>query len=538
MPKRLTRREFLSTAGAASVVLAAGCSGSDDQTRPTPTITAPVADSTARPLSARFAAGVASGEVGPDRAVLWTHIAELDELRGQLAADPAFNEVIAEAEVQAALDWGLTAHWAVDGLEPGVEYHYRFLTSDGASPSGRFRCAPADDDNASFRFAISGDSDGTRDAGEPSPYGGFQVLNAVLADKPEFFLYIGDTIYSDSGLRAAPALTIDEYRGCYLENRTYQPLADLLAGVATFAMFDDHEVMNDFDGQTVDSARYAAGYRAFRDFFPLGGEPARWSATTRIADAPVAYRNFRWGAAAEFFIVDTRSFRSADAEPACQLPDGSSDLIPALGTAQAPDAGVGVRRVIGHPEQTSEACLRELASASKTVLGDQQKAWLFDGLRGSDATFKFVVTGEPIQQFFAQPYDRWEGFESERRELLEFIRDERIRNVIFLTTDLHGNLVNEVSPDYLAGEPPVAVEVVTGPIGTNTFATSIANLGGPELVDAFRGFASSIAGTRCLELDVYSYALLEVDAEGPSVTASIKDERGATLYSETIQAAS
>jgi alkaline phosphatase D len=536
MTRGLTRRQFLGSAAVSSLALAVGCSGNDDDppagplsptTEATPTRVAP---------SSRFDAGVASGDVAEDSAVLWTKLSEPGTARGQVATTQDFSEIIAEREVEANLDWGATVHWPVDRLEPDTQYAFRFLVDDGASPTGTFRTAPAPDEEVAFHFAISGDSDGTRDAGEPSPYNGFRVLNAVLADDPAFFLYIGDTIYSDSGLRSAPALTLDEYRGCYIENRGYLPLANLLAAVPAFAMFDDHEAVNDFDGQTVDPRRYAAGYRAFRDYFPLGGDPAGWIGTTGVTDAPPAYRSFRWGAATEFFIIDTRSYRSADAEAACLLTDGTADLIPALGATSAPEIGKGVRRVLGYPEATSTDCLAELSSAEKTVLGAQQKAWLFDSLRDSEATFKFVVTGEPIQQFFAQPYDRWEGFEAERRQVLEFIRDERIANVIFLATDLHGNLINEVSPDYLAGEPPVAVEVVTGPIGTNTFATSVAELGGPELVDAFKGFASSVAGTRCLEIDVYSYALLHVDPEGPSVTVEIKNELGQSLYSERFMA--
>lgn len=536
MTRRLGRRQFLGATVGSTLALAAGCSGDDDDdARPAGEATAGE-PSTPVATSARFDAGVASGEVAPDRAVLWTRLVEPGVLRGQLATDQGFTSVVAEGELEAGADWGSTAHWAVNDLEADSEYYFRFLADDGASPIGRFRTAPPPDEPFPFRFAISGDSDGTRDAGEPSPYGGFRVLDAVAAENPAFFLYIGDTIYSDSGLRAAPALTVDEYRGCYLENRSYEPLTKLLAGVPTFAMFDDHEVHNDFDGQTVDPTRYAAGYRAFRDYFPLGGEPSEWSRTTGPADAPPLYRSFRWGALAEFLIVDTRSYRSGDASSACLLPDGSMDLIPALGAPGSPEVGLGVRSILGYPQQTNETCLAELGAADKTVLGAEQKAWLFDRLRASDATFKFVVTGEPIQQFFAQPYDRWEGFEAERREVLEFIGDEGIRNVIFLTTDLHGNLVNEVSPDYLAGVPPVAVEVVTGPIGTNTFASSVANLGGPELVDAFIGFASTIAGTRCLEIDVYSYALLEVSEQ--EVRVVIKGEQGNTLYTETFTAAS
>ena len=70
-----------------------------------------------------------------------------------------------------------------------------------------------------------------------------------------------------------------------------------------------------------------------------------------------------------------------------------------------------------------------------------------------------------IQQTFALPYDGWEGYGAERKEILNFIRDNAIKNVIFLTTDLHLNLMNEVFIDRFADPAPIAYEVVTGPIG-------------------------------------------------------------------------
>jgi alkaline phosphatase D len=303
-----------------------------------------------------------------------------------------------------------------------------------------------------------------------------------------------------------------------------------------YAMIDDHEVVNDFDGQTVDPARYTAGYRAFRDYFPIVGEPADWRATTGPGDAERLYRSFHWGAAAEFFILDTRSYRSADVAQACLL-GNDPDLIPALGRPEAAADLKALRAFVNYPEETDSGCLSNLDDPDRTMLGAAQLQWLQQGLSDSDALFKFVITGEPIQELFVQPYDRWEGYTAERRLLLEFIRDEQIKNVIFLTTDLHGNLINDVSPDHLGGEPAVAVEVTTGPIATGTFAAEVASALGPGQVQAFLDFARDVAGARCLEIDANSYALIEVDTTARSTTVFIKDEDGRALCQETFRPA-
>jgi hypothetical protein len=48
------------------------------------------------------------------------------------------------------------------------------------------------------------------------------------------------------------------------------------------------------------------------------------------------------------------------------------------------------------------------------------------------------------------PYDRWEGYAAERTEMLEFIRnpdgntmtDDHLKNVVFLSTDIHAAIYN------------------------------------------------------------------------------------------------
>ena len=88
-----------------------------------------------------------------------------------------------------------------------------------------------------------------------------------------------------------------------------------------------------------------------------------------------------------------------------------------------------------------------------------------------------VVNEVPIQQYYAIPYDRWEGYAAERERLLRFLQ-ANVTNVVFLTTDTHGNLVNEVRFRTLGAAPESAGmwEVVTGPVATNTFAKEVDRL--------------------------------------------------------------
>jgi alkaline phosphatase D len=95
------------------------------------------------------------------------------------------------------------------------------------------------------------------------------------------------------------------------------------------------------------------------------------------------YRSFRWGKALELFILDARQYRD---------------------------------RKHG------------------TMLGQNQKEWLFEGISRSGAIFKFIATSVPMA---GGGSDRWDGFPRERSEILEYIREKKITGVIFLSGDLH-----------------------------------------------------------------------------------------------------
>jgi phosphodiesterase/alkaline phosphatase D-like protein len=129
-----------------------------------------------------------------------------------------------------------------------------------------------------------------------------------------------------------------------------------------------------------------------------------------------------------------------------------------------------------------------------------------------------------IHQFFALPYDRWEGYAVERTEILEFIRDRAISNVIFLTTDLHANLVQRVK----LGEEPVAWEFVAGPIATDPLAEEIRSVS--NRAPAVFHLLLDFTGVECRNTKSLGYGLIEVDDE--QVTISLKDAEGNIIRSE------
>ena len=98
------------------------------------------------------------------------------------------------------------------------------------------------------------------------------------------------------------------------------------------------------------------------------------------------------------------------------------------------------------------------------ILGAAQKQWLKDGLHNSTATFKFIMNGPPITELVFVPYDRWEAWSAERNEILDFIQNNNIKNVIWLSTDLHAFIESHDQVDATHNIP----EIVSGSIAEST----------------------------------------------------------------------
>ncbi|MGY2259002.1 alkaline phosphatase D family protein [Pseudomonas sp. SDO55104_S430] len=102
---------------------------------------------------------------------------------------------------------------------------------------------------------------------------------------------------------------------------------------------------------------------------------------------------------------------------------------------------------------TDSRTRRDLASPEPRMLDLEQEQALRDWLVQSPARVKFVVTSV---MFYPDrkslPDDAWKAFPEQRLRLLETIRTHRIKNVVFVSGDVHGSLTSRLThseaPDF------------------------------------------------------------------------------------------
>jgi alkaline phosphatase D len=312
-----------------------------------------------------------------------------------------------------------TAKVPLEGLRAGTTHRYRILTSaldDRAvllpigqpSAEGRFDTAPSHERSEPVRFLWAGDLGGQQHCRQP--WSGYDIFEQMLRQQPAFALLIGDLIYGDDRCPAPPnvpgsdflASSLDEYRAKHRYQRGDSWLQRFLAAVPVYVIWDDHEVRNNFSG--LGEPLMPAGRQALLDYWPIQTPPEEPS---RL------YRRIRRGADLELFILDTRQYRSPNSEK-----DGPG----------------------------------------KTMLGAVQRQWLLDGLAGSTATWKVIVTSVPLSNpkggsLHIPGNDSWArgtdgtGFQHELGTIVRFILDRRIRNVAWVAGDVHYAQVNAYDPN-------------------------------------------------------------------------------------------
>lgn len=390
-----------------------------------------------------------------------------------------------------------------------------------------FRTAPAFTANATVRFAFSGDADATPGPNGQPGFNHFETYGRMAAEKNDFNINLGDTIYSDSEVPGSPpALTVPAKWQKYKLGLALPALRRFRAATGVYSQWDDHEFVNDFSRAEMGDALYQAGVKAFTDYAPVTYSPRNG-----------LYRTFRWGKNVELFFLDERSFRSAKATAGGVCDNGGSpDLAP---TAPAAVRAAFAQLIPTLAQPAPAACVAAIDDPSRTFLGARQHAAFIKAIHASKATWKVIVNEDPIQQFYQLPYDRWEGYAAERTRLLKELGG--VKNVIFLTTDTHANLIGEVRLKTLESGGPVGTgiwEVVTGPVATNTYAKEIdIALGGKQ---GFGDLVTSLflkpapplgIGMRCAATDVFSYA--EVKATSTTLTVTPKTAGGAPVTEKT-----
>jgi phosphodiesterase/alkaline phosphatase D-like protein len=392
-------------------------------------------DTENRSSSSSLPNGVASGDTTQSSTVLWTRSAVTGDVRFQINGDEGeiFDNYVAVKNPQKPVKV------VVDHLEPGEKYRYKVTGPDGQTIKGMFKTAAKQNSDKGLSFGVSGDW-----RGELAPY---PAIHNVDGKSLDFFVKLGDTIYADIASPAVPegqAKTLAEYRAkhqeVYAGHKGINSFAELQRNVSIFSTIDDHEVINDFAGGALaatdprfsattglinQTALYRNGLQAFVEYNAIKNKRYPFRGDSLTDGRPDLYRTQRYGQTAGIYILDARSFRDQD--------------LPGVGKITDPT------QIGGFIARSFDAG----QSNTRTMLGQRQLARLKADLMAaqkSNITWKFVVLPEPIQNLgVLGAGDRYEGYASERSELLGFIDEHAIKNVVFIAADIHGTLINDLT---------------------------------------------------------------------------------------------
>jgi alkaline phosphatase D len=99
---------------------------------------------------------------------------------------------------------------------------------------------------------------------------------------------------------------------------------------------------------------------------------------------------------------------------------------------------------------------REALVPDRTMLGDAQERWLYDGFRTARA--RWTVLGqqvivmrndrEPDANVFAPSMDKWDGAVAARERLFAAIEAAKLTNLVVLTGDIHNNWAGELKRNF------------------------------------------------------------------------------------------
>lgn len=396
-----------------------------------------------------FTSGVSSGDPDSRGMVLWTRLApepltdfggmpnETIEVRWEIAADEGFQQIVDQGTVQATPQLGHSVHVEVTSLRPDRWYWYRFHAGDATSPVGRTRTMPAAEqlpERLKFAFASC----------QNFEQGLFTAYDQMAQDDLDLVVHLGDYIYEGAGNdnrvrkhHGAEITSLNDYRARYAQYRSDPSLTTMHAQCPWLVTWDDHEFDNNCAADISEEqevhpveflVRRANAYQSYYEAMPLRASSLPTGSSLKL------YRRAPFGRLADFYVLDTRQYRT-------DQPNGDGK----------------------HPLNDSAM------SPTNTLLGSDQRNWLYSELIQTPATWNILaqqvmmglVSRSRVGTEPAYSMDQWPGAAYERMQLVNFLAERRVANPIVLTGDIHSNWVNNLRvDDRQADAPLVATEFV------------------------------------------------------------------------------
>ncbi|HZF56389.1 MAG TPA: alkaline phosphatase D family protein [Polyangiaceae bacterium] len=471
--------------------------------------------------------GVQSGDIAADRAIVWSRSDRTARMLVEWSEDEALRGARRVLGPIATAESDFTARVDIDGLPAGKQIFYRVRFEDPRWPGalsepalGMLRTAPLD--RRDVAFAWSGDMAGQGWGINPER-GGMKIFESMRRQNVDFFVHSGDQIYADNPIqpsvtlddgslwknvttpaKARVAETLTEFRGNFAYNLLDESVRRFYAEVPSIVQWDDHEVRNNwYPGQLLNDDRYTEkrasvlaqrARRAMLEYSPI---------RAATGDRGRIYRTVSYGPSLDLFVLDLRSYRGPNTR----------------GDEEAP-------------------------GPSTAMLGEAQLRWLKEGLATSRATWKVIASdmpiglivpdkgpgGEPHIEGFGNGSGPPRGREIEIADLLRFMKEKRINNVVWITADVHYAAAHHYDPDrarFRAFEP--FWEFVAGPLNAGTFGPAdLDDTFGPEV--RFLAIPKGMKQNRPPSEGLQFFGTVRIDGQTEVMQVALHNLEGTILY--------
>jgi len=304
----------------------------------------------------------------------WVRTLEEAEVQIHISKSDKMTNPIISKIVDSQRNQDYTALIDVDGLQVATDYHYN-VSIDGK---------PAFDHKLPvFRTYPEKDKGAVFRVGFGGGAGyvptSERIWDVIHSHNPSAFLFMGDNVYINM-----PEQPNGVHYYTYYRRQTRPEFKRLVASTAAYAIWDDHDCSTDdvWMGPYKDKPAWKLPlFEVFRQNWnnPGYGDP-EW---------PGCWFNFSI-ADVDFFMLDGRFYRT---NPYLENP---------------------------------------------TMLGPIQKKWLLEQLKKSQAKIKVIAS--PVPWSLAskgEARDTWNGFKEERKDIFDFLAENKISGVILLSADRH-----------------------------------------------------------------------------------------------------
>ena len=305
------------------------------------------------------------------------------------------------------------------------------------------------------------------------------IWDAIVAEQPDVFLFLGDNIYGDSD-------QIDVLRAKYdllAAQPGYRRLRQVCPILATW---DDHDYGANDAGIEFGIKRQSQ--QLFLDFFGASDDDPRRSREGIYSEVTVGPPGKR----VQFILLDTRYFRS-----------------PLVSRKNTRPRSEGIR---GDYVPTDDP--------STTILGADQWEWFEQQLR-KPADLRII--GSSIQVIAEQHgWEKWANFPHERRRFFQLLRHTAAQRVILLSGDRHLAEIARLEKDDPLGTGHPILEITSSSLNSpsGNFTKS-----GTRFVNELNDYR---VGLTYFETN---FGMIQIDWTGnaPSLLLQVRDQNGGVV---------